>query len=96
MLLFPLKASSCISVCLPSGYRYITCQIQNCSDKTMTVQFAGGTDRDSLTVQDDYIFLQVMPHSGETAHFKIQKYNFRQYNSTVIEKSVEKPVPGYE
>uniref|UniRef100_A0A8C8S642 VPS10 domain-containing receptor SorCS2 n=1 Tax=Pelusios castaneus TaxID=367368 RepID=A0A8C8S642_9SAUR len=34
------------------------CPIQNCSDKTLTVQFVGSIDRDSLTVQDDYIFLQ--------------------------------------
>uniref|UniRef100_A0A8C6NGF2 VPS10 domain-containing receptor SorCS2 n=1 Tax=Melopsittacus undulatus TaxID=13146 RepID=A0A8C6NGF2_MELUD len=58
LLLHPLIALSYVSVSVPSGYRYITCQIQNCSDKTMTVQFSGGTDRDSLTVQDDYIFLQ--------------------------------------
>lgn len=73
LLLFPLIALSYVSVSLPSGYRYITCQIQNCSEKTMTVQFAGGTDRDSLTVQDDYIFLQVLPLSGEAAHFQNQK-----------------------
>lgn len=47
--------------------------MQNCSDKTMTVQFAGSTDRDSLTVQDDYIFLQVKPLSRETTNFKIPK-----------------------
>uniref|UniRef100_A0A8C4WDM8 VPS10 domain-containing receptor SorCS2 n=1 Tax=Gopherus evgoodei TaxID=1825980 RepID=A0A8C4WDM8_9SAUR len=54
---------------LPSGYRYITCQIQNCSDKTPTVQFAGSIDQDSLTVQDDYIFLQVMSLTAYTISF---------------------------
>ena len=50
----------------------------------MTVQFAGGTDQDSLTVQDDYIFLQVLPLSEETAHFQIKKYDVKQCNSAVI------------
>lgn len=50
----------------------------------MTVQFAGGTDRDSLTVQDDYIFLQVLPLSEEAARFQIKTQNFKQCRNTVI------------
>uniref|UniRef100_A0A8C3PV48 VPS10 domain-containing receptor SorCS2 n=1 Tax=Chrysolophus pictus TaxID=9089 RepID=A0A8C3PV48_CHRPC len=63
---------------LPSGYRYITCQIQNCSDKTMTVQFAGGTDRDSLTVQDDYIFLQTTSANKTKYYVSYRRNGFVQ------------------
>ncbi|NXH20402.1 SORC2 protein, partial [Bucco capensis] len=60
------------------GYRYITCQIQNCSDKTMTVQFAGGTDRDSLTVQDDYIFLQATSANRTKYYVSYRRNGFVQ------------------
>ncbi|NWU65270.1 SORC2 protein, partial [Pterocles burchelli] len=60
------------------GYRYITCQIQNCSDKTMTVQFAGGTDRDSLTVQDDYIFLQTTSANQTKYYVSYRRNGFVQ------------------
>ncbi|XP_056208638.1 VPS10 domain-containing receptor SorCS2 isoform X2 [Falco biarmicus] len=60
------------------GYRYITCQIQNCSDKTMTVQFAGGTDRDSLTVQDDYIFLQTTSANRTKYYVSYRRNGFVQ------------------
>ncbi|KAJ8783416.1 hypothetical protein J1605_009121 [Eschrichtius robustus] len=40
------------------GFRYVTCQIHNCSDKTLTVPFTGPIDHSSLTVQDDYIFVK--------------------------------------
>ncbi|KAK2521468.1 Sorcs2 [Columba guinea] len=60
------------------GYRYITCQIQNCSDKTMTVQFAGGTDRDSLTVQDDYIFLQTTAANRTKYYVSYRRNGFVQ------------------
>ncbi|XP_061047927.1 VPS10 domain-containing receptor SorCS2 [Eubalaena glacialis] len=43
---------------LGGGFRYVTCQIHNCSDKTLTVPFAGPIDHSSLTVQDDYIFVK--------------------------------------
>lgn len=43
----------------PAGFRYITCQVHNCSDQTLTAPFAGPIDQGSLTVQDDYIFLKV-------------------------------------
>ncbi|KGL82072.1 VPS10 domain-containing receptor SorCS2, partial [Tinamus guttatus] len=60
------------------GYRYITCQIQNCSDKTMAVQFAGGTDRDSLTVQDDYIFLQTTSGNRTKYYVSYRRNGFVQ------------------
>uniref|UniRef100_A0A8C8B8G3 VPS10 domain-containing receptor SorCS2 n=1 Tax=Otus sunia TaxID=257818 RepID=A0A8C8B8G3_9STRI len=78
LLLLPLIALSYVSVSLPSGYRYITCQIQNCSDKTMTVQFAGGTDRDSLTVQDDYIFLQTTSANRTKYYVSYRRNGFVQ------------------
>nr|XP_029523197.1 VPS10 domain-containing receptor SorCS2-like [Oncorhynchus nerka] len=44
------------------GYLYVTCLIQNCSDKTVTAQFLGKIDHNSLSVQDDYIFVKVKTH----------------------------------
>ncbi|XP_056299188.1 VPS10 domain-containing receptor SorCS2 isoform X2 [Pseudoliparis swirei] len=41
------------------GYLYVTCLIQNCSDKMLTAQFLGKIDHNSLLVQDDYIFVKV-------------------------------------
>ncbi|XP_042840958.1 VPS10 domain-containing receptor SorCS2 isoform X1 [Panthera tigris] len=43
---------------LGGGFRYVTCQIHNCSDKTLTALFPGRIDHSSLTVQDDYIFFK--------------------------------------
>uniref|UniRef100_A0A8I3N981 VPS10 domain-containing receptor SorCS2 n=1 Tax=Canis lupus familiaris TaxID=9615 RepID=A0A8I3N981_CANLF len=40
------------------GFRYVTCQIHNCSEKTLTAPFPGPIDHGSLTVQDDYIFFK--------------------------------------
>ena len=42
-----------------AGYLYVTCLIQNCSDKMVTAQFLGKIDHNSLLVQDDYIFVKV-------------------------------------
>uniref|UniRef100_A0A8B9SYM8 VPS10 domain-containing receptor SorCS2 n=1 Tax=Anas platyrhynchos TaxID=8839 RepID=A0A8B9SYM8_ANAPL len=78
LLPFTSKALSYVSVSLPSGYRYITCQMQNCSDKTMTVQFAGSTDRDSLTVQDDYIFLQTTSANRTKYYVSYRRNGFVQ------------------
>uniref|UniRef100_A0A452H7V3 VPS10 domain-containing receptor SorCS2 n=1 Tax=Gopherus agassizii TaxID=38772 RepID=A0A452H7V3_9SAUR len=60
------------------GYRYITCQIQNCSDKTPTVQFAGSIDQDSLTVQDDYIFLQTTSANRTKYYVSYRRNDFIQ------------------
>uniref|UniRef100_A0A8C6EUG5 VPS10 domain-containing receptor SorCS2 n=1 Tax=Marmota marmota marmota TaxID=9994 RepID=A0A8C6EUG5_MARMA len=43
---------------LSGGFRYVTCQIHNCSDKTLTAPFTGPIDHSSLTVQDDYVFFK--------------------------------------
>lgn len=53
-----LKSSAC-RLPSPAGFRYVTCHIHNCSDKTLAAPFAGPVDRSSLTVQDDYIFFKV-------------------------------------
>lgn len=57
----------CLTVCLsncdlsvsPAGHLYVTCLIQNCSDKLVSAQFLGKIDHSSLLVQDDYIFVKV-------------------------------------
>ncbi|XP_072476260.1 VPS10 domain-containing receptor SorCS2 isoform X2 [Notamacropus eugenii] len=43
---------------LSGGFRYVTCQSQNCSDRTPSIPFASSIDHNSLTVQDDYIFFK--------------------------------------
>ncbi|XP_062850585.1 VPS10 domain-containing receptor SorCS2 [Trichomycterus rosablanca] len=40
-------------------YLYVTCLIQNCSDKMVTAQFLGKIDQNSLSVQNDYVFVKV-------------------------------------
>uniref|UniRef100_A0A8D0DXF6 VPS10 domain-containing receptor SorCS2 n=1 Tax=Salvator merianae TaxID=96440 RepID=A0A8D0DXF6_SALMN len=50
------------------GFRYIVCQIQNCSDKILRSPFTGNIDKNSLTVQDDYVFLQ-MSSANQTKYF---------------------------
>uniref|UniRef100_A0A3B3WJ67 VPS10 domain-containing receptor SorCS2 n=1 Tax=Poecilia mexicana TaxID=48701 RepID=A0A3B3WJ67_9TELE len=42
------------------GHLYVTCLIQNCSDKMLTAQFLGRIDHNSLLVQDDYIFVKYL------------------------------------
>ncbi|XP_062963997.1 VPS10 domain-containing receptor SorCS2 isoform X2 [Cynocephalus volans] len=69
---------------LSGGFRYVTCQIHNCSDKTLTAPFAGPIDHGSLTVQDDYIFFKatstnrtkyyVSYRRGEFVLMKLPKY----------------------
>ncbi|MGH0133825.1 UNVERIFIED_CONTAM: hypothetical protein FKN15_008541 [Acipenser sinensis] len=44
------------------GFLYMTCLIQNCSDKMVTAQFLGKIDHNSLSVQDDYIFVKVIQY----------------------------------
>uniref|UniRef100_A0A8D1LV18 VPS10 domain-containing receptor SorCS2 n=1 Tax=Sus scrofa TaxID=9823 RepID=A0A8D1LV18_PIG len=43
------------------GFRYVTCQIHNCSAKMLTAPFSGPIDHGSLAVQDDFIFFKVSP-----------------------------------
>uniref|UniRef100_A0A7N8YEN8 VPS10 domain-containing receptor SorCS2 n=1 Tax=Mastacembelus armatus TaxID=205130 RepID=A0A7N8YEN8_9TELE len=51
-----------------SGYLYVTCLIQNCSDKMVTAQFLGKIDHNSLLVQDEYIFVKVTT-GNRTKHY---------------------------
>ncbi|KAM4808723.1 VPS10 domain-containing receptor SorCS2 [Rhinophrynus dorsalis] len=60
------------------GYRYVTCQIQNCSDKTLTFQFSGIIDRNSLTVQDDYIFLKTTTGNQSKHYVSYRRNDFVQ------------------
>uniref|UniRef100_A0A8C3QJN7 VPS10 domain-containing receptor SorCS2 n=1 Tax=Cyanoderma ruficeps TaxID=181631 RepID=A0A8C3QJN7_9PASS len=67
-----------VSIDLGKKWNLLQERIQNCSDKTMTVPFAGSTDRDSLTVQDDYIFLQVLPLLGKAYYVSYRRNGFVQ------------------
>ncbi|XP_045145397.1 VPS10 domain-containing receptor SorCS2 [Echinops telfairi] len=40
------------------GFRYVTCRIHNCSERTLVTPFPGPIDQGSLTVQDAYIFFK--------------------------------------
>lgn len=53
--LLPTPVANSVS----AAFRYVTCQIHNCSDKVLAAPFPWPIDRGSLTVQDDYIFLKV-------------------------------------
>uniref|UniRef100_A0A452RGU5 VPS10 domain-containing receptor SorCS2 n=1 Tax=Ursus americanus TaxID=9643 RepID=A0A452RGU5_URSAM len=69
---------------LGGGFRYVTCQIHNCSEKTPTAPFPGPIDHSSLTVQDDYIFFKatsanrtkyyISYRRGEFVLMKLPKY----------------------
>uniref|UniRef100_A0A7N9AV92 VPS10 domain-containing receptor SorCS2 n=1 Tax=Mastacembelus armatus TaxID=205130 RepID=A0A7N9AV92_9TELE len=50
------------------SYLYVTCLIQNCSDKMVTAQFLGKIDHNSLLVQDEYIFVKVTT-GNRTKHY---------------------------
>uniref|UniRef100_A0A665U2L0 VPS10 domain-containing receptor SorCS2 n=1 Tax=Echeneis naucrates TaxID=173247 RepID=A0A665U2L0_ECHNA len=56
------------------GYLYVTCLIQNCSDKMVTAQFLGKIDYNSLLVQDDYIFVKVTT-GNRTKHYVSYRRN---------------------
>ncbi|XP_047186475.1 VPS10 domain-containing receptor SorCS2 isoform X4 [Scophthalmus maximus] len=56
------------------GYLYVTCLIQNCSDKMVTAQFLGKIDHNSLSVQDDYIFVKVTT-GNRTKHYVSHRRN---------------------
>ncbi|XP_029310365.1 VPS10 domain-containing receptor SorCS2 isoform X5 [Cottoperca gobio] len=56
------------------GYLYVTCLIQNCSDKMVTAQFLGKIDHNSLLVQDDYIFVKVTT-GNSTKHYVSYRRN---------------------
>lgn len=56
------------------GYLYVTCLIQNCSDKMVTAQFLGKIDHNSLLVQDGYIFVKVTT-GNRTKHYVSYRRN---------------------
>uniref|UniRef100_A0A669ETU3 VPS10 domain-containing receptor SorCS2 n=1 Tax=Oreochromis niloticus TaxID=8128 RepID=A0A669ETU3_ORENI len=56
------------------GYLYVTCLIQNCSDKMVTAQFLGKIDHNSLLVQDDYVFVKVTT-GNRTKHYVSYRRN---------------------
>uniref|UniRef100_A0A8D3BZC4 Sortilin related VPS10 domain containing receptor 2 n=1 Tax=Scophthalmus maximus TaxID=52904 RepID=A0A8D3BZC4_SCOMX len=60
--------------CQEFSYLYVTCLIQNCSDKMVTAQFLGKIDHNSLSVQDDYIFVKVTT-GNRTKHYVSHRRN---------------------
>nr|XP_023681206.1 VPS10 domain-containing receptor SorCS2 isoform X2 [Paramormyrops kingsleyae] len=56
------------------GFLYVTCLIQNCSDKMVTAQFLGKIDQNSLSVQDSYIFVKVTT-GNRTKHYVSYRRN---------------------
>uniref|UniRef100_A0A672U2M1 Sortilin related VPS10 domain containing receptor 1 n=1 Tax=Strigops habroptila TaxID=2489341 RepID=A0A672U2M1_STRHB len=52
-----------------SDAQYITCKMQNCSEATHGKPFPGYIDRNSLIVQDDYVFVQLT--SGGRPHYYV-------------------------
>uniref|UniRef100_A0AAQ4RZY4 VPS10 domain-containing receptor SorCS2 n=1 Tax=Gasterosteus aculeatus aculeatus TaxID=481459 RepID=A0AAQ4RZY4_GASAC len=61
-------------LCSAAGYLYVTCLIQNCSDKMVKAQFLGKIDHNSLLVKDDYIFVKVTT-GNPTKHFVSYRRN---------------------
>uniref|UniRef100_A0A3P8PPK9 VPS10 domain-containing receptor SorCS2 n=1 Tax=Astatotilapia calliptera TaxID=8154 RepID=A0A3P8PPK9_ASTCA len=57
-----------------TSYLYVTCLIQNCSDKMVTAQFLGKIDHNSLLVQDDYVFVKVTT-GNRTKHYVSYRRN---------------------
>nr|XP_060511890.1 VPS10 domain-containing receptor SorCS2-like [Panthera onca] len=72
---------------LGGGFRYVTCQIHNCSDKTLTALFPGRIDHSSLTVQDDYIFFKA------TATNRTKYYVSYRRNEFVLMKLPKHALP---
>uniref|UniRef100_A0A3Q4HCH0 Sortilin-related VPS10 domain containing receptor 2 n=1 Tax=Neolamprologus brichardi TaxID=32507 RepID=A0A3Q4HCH0_NEOBR len=77
---YPFLFPDCVTVSCPvavhvtPGYLYVTCLIQNCSDKMVTAQFLGKIDRNSLLVQDDYVFVKVTT-GNRTKHYVSYRRN---------------------
>uniref|UniRef100_A0A3Q3CVC2 VPS10 domain-containing receptor SorCS2 n=1 Tax=Haplochromis burtoni TaxID=8153 RepID=A0A3Q3CVC2_HAPBU len=77
---YPFLFPDCVTVSCPvavhvtPGYLYVTCLIQNCSDKMVTAQFLGKIDHNSLLVQDDYVFVKVTT-GNRTKHYVSYRRN---------------------
>uniref|UniRef100_A0A3P9P8Y6 Sortilin N-terminal domain-containing protein n=1 Tax=Poecilia reticulata TaxID=8081 RepID=A0A3P9P8Y6_POERE len=66
-LFFVFLAFLAIFSPLPTGSQYITCKLQNCSDGNKGKPFPGFIIPNSLVVQDEYVFIQVV--SGQAVHY---------------------------
>nr|XP_054603557.1 VPS10 domain-containing receptor SorCS2 [Nothobranchius furzeri] len=60
------------------GDLYVTCLIQNCSNKMVTAQFLGKIDHNSLLVQDDYVFVKVTSGNRTKHYVSYQRNEFVQ------------------
>ncbi|XP_060771830.1 VPS10 domain-containing receptor SorCS2 isoform X2 [Neoarius graeffei] len=60
------------------GYLYVTCLIQNCSDKMVTAQFLGKIDQNSLSVQNDYVFVKVTMANRTKCYVSYRRHEFVQ------------------
>ncbi|XP_028657717.1 VPS10 domain-containing receptor SorCS2 [Erpetoichthys calabaricus] len=60
------------------GFLYVTCLIQNCSDKMVTAQYLGKIDQNSLAVQDDYIFVKVTTGNRTKYYVSYRRNEFVQ------------------
>ncbi|KAF7706801.1 hypothetical protein HF521_020055 [Silurus meridionalis] len=60
------------------GCLYVTCLIQNCSDKMVTVQFLGKIDHNSLSVQNDYVFVKVTMANRTKCYVSYRRNEFVQ------------------
>ncbi|XP_051756967.1 VPS10 domain-containing receptor SorCS2 isoform X2 [Ctenopharyngodon idella] len=63
---------------ISGGYLYVTCLIQNCSDKMVTAQFLGKIDHNSLSVQDEYIFVKVTTGNRTKYYVSYRRNEFVQ------------------
>uniref|UniRef100_A0A672RU97 VPS10 domain-containing receptor SorCS2 n=1 Tax=Sinocyclocheilus grahami TaxID=75366 RepID=A0A672RU97_SINGR len=63
---------------LQERYLYVTCLIQNCSDKMVTAQFLGKIDHNSLSVQDEYIFVKVTTGNRTKYYVSYRRNEFVQ------------------
>uniref|UniRef100_A0A8C1I701 VPS10 domain-containing receptor SorCS2 n=1 Tax=Cyprinus carpio TaxID=7962 RepID=A0A8C1I701_CYPCA len=63
---------------ISGGYLYVTCLIQNCSDKMVTAQFLGKIDHNSLSVQDEHIFVKVTTGNRTKYYVSYRRNEFVQ------------------
>ncbi|KAM6221802.1 VPS10 domain-containing receptor SorCS2 [Rhynchocyon petersi] len=58
------------------GFRYITCRIHNCSEKSLRAPFGGPIDAGSLTVQDDYVFVKATANNRTKYYVSYRRRDF--------------------
>ncbi|KAL8194319.1 UNVERIFIED_CONTAM: VPS10 domain-containing receptor SorCS2, partial [Gekko kuhli] len=59
-------------------FRYVVCPCHNCSDERLRAPFLGRIDHNSLTVQDDYIFLQASSANQTKYYVSYRRNEFVQ------------------